>query len=42
MAGRFSTLVDEQRAELVLGPVAATLDRTFARSSAGRERAWPP
>jgi CHAD domain-containing protein len=40
MAGRFSTLVGEQRAELVLGPVAATLDRTFARQQVqARERA---
>ena len=40
MAGRFSELVDEQPAELVLGPVAATLDRTFARQQVqARERA---
>ena len=40
MAARFSTLVEEQPAELVLGPVAAALERTFARQQAqARERA---
>jgi CHAD domain-containing protein len=40
MAARFGTLVDQQRADLVLGPVAATLDRTFARQQEqARQRA---
>ena len=34
MAARFGEMVDELPAELVLGPVSATLDRTFARQQA--------
>ena len=40
MAERFSEMVDDLPAELVLGPVSAGLDRTFARRQAtARERA---
>jgi CHAD domain-containing protein len=40
MAQRFREMVDQLPAELVLGPVSATLDRTFARRQAeARERA---
>jgi CHAD domain-containing protein len=40
MAERFRAMVDQLPPELVLGPVSATLDRTFARRQAeARERA---
>ncbi|HVH22671.1 MAG TPA: CYTH and CHAD domain-containing protein [Pseudonocardia sp.] len=40
MAARFGGVVDQLPAQLVLGPVAGTLDRTFGRQQAqGRERA---
>jgi CHAD domain-containing protein len=39
MAERFAEMIDELPAELVLGPVSATLERTFARQQAeARER----
>jgi CHAD domain-containing protein len=39
MAARFGKMVDQLPSELVLGPISATLDRTFARQQAeARER----